>query len=254
MSEVVLSIENVSKVYHLGKINYRSLQQYWRGFWMKITKGEDHSAALALPHERYDKSSNTFYALRNVNLQIHKGDRVGIIGPNGAGKSTLLKIISKITRPTSGRVRIKGKVASMLEVGTGFHPELTGRENVFLNGAILGMTRKEVAKKYDQIVAFSELEQFMETPVKRYSSGMYVRLAFSIAAHLDSSIVILDEVLAVGDMHFHEKCMNKISEITVDGSRTVLFVSHNHDYIKRVCNYTIRIDQGTAGEKVAVQV
>src|SRR5579871_6819083 len=174
-----------------------------------------------------------FWALKDVSFEIKRGEAVGIIGRNGAGKSTLLKILSRITEPTTGRIRIKGRVASLLEVGTGFHQELTGRENIFLNGAILGMTKVEIKSKFDEIVAFAEIEKFLDTPVKRYSSGMYVRLAFAVAAHLDPDILILDEVLAVGDSQFQKKCLGKMEDVAASQGRTVLFVSHNMGMIAR---------------------
>lgn len=192
-----------------------------------------------------------FWALRDVNFEIGNGDRVGIIGRNGAGKSTLLKILSRIVAPTTGRIEINGRIASLLEVGTGFHPELSGRENIFLNGSILGMSRQEIKQKFDEIVAFSEVEKFLDTPVKRYSSGMYVRLAFSVAAHLDPEILIVDEVLAVGDAQFQRKCLGKMQDVSANEGRTVLFVSHNMSAIQKLCNKGILLKQGqliTQGE------
>jgi len=185
-----------------------------------------------------------FWALREFNFNVEKGEVIGIIGPNGAGKSTLLKILTGITPPTEGEVRIKGKVASLLEVGTGFHPELTGRENIFLNGAILGMTRKEISQKFNQIVEFSGIEKFIDTPVKHYSSGMHVRLAFSVAAHMEPDILLIDEVLAVGDAEFQEKCLGKMEEVTKGAGRTILFVSHNMGVIQNLCTKTILIEKG----------
>lgn len=189
-------------------------------------------------------SVEEFYALRGVDFEVEAGDRLGIIGRNGAGKSTLLKILSRIIEPTDGRVEITGRVASLLEVGTGFHPELTGRENVFLNGAILGMARSEVRRKLDEIVAFAEVERFLDTPVKRYSSGMYVRLAFAVAAHLEPDILIVDEVLAVGDAQFQQKCLGKMEDVSSKGGRTVLFVSHNTGVIAQLCNKAILLERG----------
>ena len=188
-------------------------------------------------------ASEEFWALKDISFEVKQGDRIGIIGRNGAGKSTLLKILSRITEPTSGTARIRGRVASLLEVGTGFHPELTGRENIFLNGAILGMTRIEIRKKFDEIVAFAEVEKFLDTPVKRYSSGMYVRLAFAVAAHLEPEILIVDEVLAVGDAQFQKKCLGKMEEVGREG-RTVLFVSHNMGAINRLCSTCLMLDRG----------
>jgi len=189
------------------------------------------------------QSTEEFWALKNVSFEIRQGDRVGIIGRNGAGKSTLLKVLSRITEPSKGRITIDGRVASLLEVGTGFHSELTGRENIYLNGAILGMSREEIRRKFDDIVAFAEVERFLDTPVKRYSSGMYVRLAFAVAAHLEPEILIVDEVLAVGDAQFQKKCLGKMEEVGREG-RTVLFVSHNMGTIRHLCNYGILLDQG----------
>lgn len=190
------------------------------------------------------ESKEEFWALKNINIDIQRGETIGVIGPNGAGKSTLLKILSKITPPTTGEVVLRGKVASLLEVGTGFHPELTGRENIFLNAAILGMTRHEIAKKFDQIVEFSGVEKFIDTPVKRYSSGMYVRLAFAVAAHIEPDILIVDEVLAVGDSEFQKKSLGKMEEITKKSGRTILFVSHNMSAVRNICNRTILIQDG----------
>lgn len=188
-------------------------------------------------------TSEEFWALNDVNFSIHQGDRVGIIGRNGAGKSTLLKVLSRITEPTRGKVLLKGRVASLLEVGTGFHPELSGRENIFLNGAVLGMSRFEINRKFDEIVAFAEVEKFLDTPVKRYSSGMYVRLAFSVAAHLEPEILVVDEVLAVGDAQFQKKCLGKMEDVGKEG-RTILFVSHNMSVIGSLCNRSILLEKG----------
>ena len=190
------------------------------------------------------KTKEEFWALRNINFEVKKGDVIGVIGRNGAGKSTLLKILSQITPPTEGEIKIIGRVGSLLEVGTGFHPELTGRENIFLNGAILGMTKKEITKKFDEIVAFSGIEKFLDTPVKRYSSGMYVRLAFSVAAHMDPDILIIDEVLAVGDAEFQKKCLGKMDEITRKEGRTIIFVSHNMAAIQQLCKKTVLLNHG----------
>lgn len=188
-----------------------------------------------------------FWALKDVSFQVERGDVLGIVGRNGAGKSTLLKILSKITEPTEGRVRLRGRIASLLEVGTGFHPELTGRENIFLNGAILGMSRAEIAGKFDEIVAFAEIEKFLDTPVKRYSSGMYVRLAFAVAAHLEPEILIVDEVLAVGDIEFQRKCLGKMKDVSQRDGRTVLFVSHNVAAVKALCRSGLFLEQGVVG-------
>src|SRR6202011_3565898 len=203
---------------------------------------------------RHQEKRKDFWALKDVSLEVKRGEVVGIIGRNGAGKSTLLKILSRITDPTKGRIEIRGRVASLLEVGTGFHQELTGRENIFLNGAILGMTRAEIKRKFDEIVAFAEVEEFLDTPVKRYSSGMYVRLAFAVAAHLDPEILVIDEVLAVGDAEFQKKCLGKMAEVA-KGGRTVLFVSHNMGAVTRLCSRAILLSAGRlemAGDTAAV--
>ena len=199
---------------------------------------EKAKSAIKGGRGKIHKSTEEFWALKDVSFEVNQGDRIGIIGRNGAGKSTLLKIISQITEPTEGRITIDGRVASLLEVGTGFHPELTGRENIFLNGSILGMSKKEIESKFDEIVAFSEVEKFLDTPVKRYSSGMYVRLAFSVAAHLEPDILIVDEVLAVGDAAFQKKCLGKMEEVS-GHVRTIIFVSHNMGAISQLCNRAI---------------
>jgi lipopolysaccharide transport system ATP-binding protein len=193
---------------------------------------------------RADEVDEEFWALRDISFEIRQGEVLGIIGRNGAGKSTLLKILGRITEPSEGRVRIRGRVASLLEVGTGFHPELTGRENVYLNGAILGMSQIEIRRKFDEIVAFAEIERFLDTPVKRYSSGMYVRLAFAVAAHLEQEILVVDEVLAVGDAEFQNRCLGKIKDVAISGGRTVIFVSHNMSAIQSLCPKTLRLDSG----------
>ena len=212
-----------------------------------IANGDSHSSPLPArgegPGVRGVSPTPDFWALRDVSFDVQQGEVLGIIGRNGAGKSTLLKILSRITEPTAGRVTLRGRVASLLEVGTGFHPELTGRENIFLNGAILGMSRAEIRRKFDEIVAFAEVEQFLDTPVKRYSSGMYVRLAFAVAAHLEPEILVVDEVLAVGDAEFQKKCLGKMGEVA-KGGRTVLFVSHNMAAIRRLCSRVILLKNG----------
>lgn len=199
------------------------------------------------------KKKEDFWALKDINFEFNQGDRVGIIGRNGAGKSTLLKVLSRITEPTEGRISLKGRIASLLEVGTGFHPELTGRENIFLNGAILGMRRVEIKRKFDEIVDFSGVEKFLDTPVKRYSSGMYVRLAFAVAAHLESEILVIDEVLAVGDSEFQSKCLGKMQDVSKEEGRTVLFVSHNMAAISKLCNTGILLSNGTVAENSSVE-
>lgn len=235
--EPVLKIENLGKKYilrHQGQEGYVALRDV-------IT--DKAKAALRGGKVKTPKYSEEFWALKDVSFEVNQGDRLGIIGRNGAGKSTLLKIISQITEPTEGRIIINGRVASLLEVGTGFHPELTGRENIFLNGSILGMSKKEIQSKFDEIVAFSEVERFLDTPVKRYSSGMYVRLAFSVAAHLEPDILIIDEVLAVGDAAFQKKCLGKIEEVSGEG-RTVVYVSHNMETVTRLCNKAVLLKGG----------
>ncbi len=244
---VVIRVENVSKRYRLGVINRQMLYQDLQSRWARWRGRPDPNAPVHAVHRRGDEDLHEeFWALRDVCFEVRDGDSVGVIGSNGAGKSTLLKILSEITAPTSGRVLMKGRVASLLEVGTGFHPELTGRENVYLNGAILGMNRAEIAAKFDQIVDFSGIEQFIDTPVKRYSSGMRVRLAFAVAAHLDPEILIIDEVLAVGDAGFQEKCLNKMEESARAG-RTILFVSHNLTAVQTLCNRGIVLTHGRLG-------
>ena len=222
MSELIIQAENVSKVYRLGTIGTGSLRQDMQYWWNKnIVRKTD-------PFFVDERISNQhIWALKNVSFDIKKGEVWGIVGSNGAGKSTLLKILSRIVKPTEGRIRGKGKVSSLLEIGTGFHYELTGRENIYLSGHMLGMNKNEIRKRFDEIIAFSEIEQFLDTPVKRYSSGMYVRLAFAVAAHLEPDILIVDEVLAVGDTAFQKKCLNRIKEISRNMGKTVLFVSHN---------------------------
>ena len=232
MSDIIIQAENVGKKYkirHQSVRGYRTLREAVAGSAKNAAKWALSAAGLSRNNGAVDPSPGVeeFWALKEVSFEIKRGEVVGIIGRNGAGKSTLLKILSRITPPTSGRIRISGRVASLLEVGTGFHPELTGRENIFLNGAILGMTRAEIKSKFDEIVAFAEVEKFLDTPVKRYSSGMYVRLAFAVAAHLEPEILIVDEVLAVGDAEFQKKCLGKMNEVSRGEGRTVLFVSHN---------------------------
>ena len=240
MFRTAISVEKLSKLYRLGVIGtgtfYGDLKSWWarqRGVSDPYKKVDD------IDHGNRD--GEIVWALRDVDFSVNQGEGLGIIGRNGAGKSTLLKILSKVTAPTSGIVKVKGKIASLLEVGTGFHPELTGRENIFLNGAILGMNRAEVTRKFDEIVDFSGVEKFIDTPVKRYSSGMYVRLAFAVAAHLEPDILVVDEVLAVGDAEFQKKCLGKMSDVTTQG-RTVLFVSHNMASISAFCQRVLLMD------------
>lgn len=240
----VIRIEEVSKKYRLGEINRRMLYQELQSRWARFRGKEDpNSPLIGKKQSAIQEEDNDLWALRNISFDIKDGEVVGIIGRNGAGKSTLLKILSEITSPSEGRVLMKGKVASLLEVGTGFHQELTGRENVYLNGAILGMTKNDVASKFDAIAAFSGVEDFLETPVKRYSSGMRVRLAFAVAAHLDPEILIIDEVLAVGDASFQQKCLGKLGDVAREG-RTVLFVSHNMPAVENLCQRGVVLDKG----------
>jgi len=240
MSDIAISIERLSKFYQLGTIGNRTLYQDLNRAWARLRGRPDPILKIG---ERGGDGEG-LWALRDVDFKIKQGEVLGIIGRNGAGKSTLLKILSRVTGPTSGAVKVRGRLASLLEVGTGFHPDLTGRENIYLNGAILGMTRGEVRRKFDAIVAFADVEKFIDTPVKRYSSGMYVRLAFAVAAHLDPEILVIDEVLAVGDQAFQEKCLGKMGEISREG-RTVLFVSHNLQSVWSLCPNSIWLDRGT---------
>jgi lipopolysaccharide transport system ATP-binding protein len=243
----IISIENVSKAYRLGQIGGGTLKGDFASWCAKLCGKPDPFLKIGEEHHARHMGEK-FWALDDVSFEVNEGEVVGIIGRNGAGKSTLLKILSQVTTPTSGHVKIKGRIASLLEVGTGFHPELTGRENVFLNGAILGMTKDEIHKKFDEIVAFSEIEEFIDTPVKRYSSGMYVRLAFAVAAHLESEILIVDEVLAVGDAQFQSKCIGKMQDVRKHG-RTVLFVSHNMNAVTALCSKAIVLKQGSVAYK-----
>ena len=242
MENIAIKIENVSKEYRLGAIGGGTLQGDLQTLWAKIRHKEDPNAKIGEAEK--GKKGDRFMALDGVSFEVKKGEAVGIIGHNGAGKSTLLKLLSRVTAPTKGTISFNGRIASMLEVGTGFHPELTGRENVYMNGAILGMTKAEIDKKFDQIVEFAEMEKFIDTPVKRYSSGMYVKLAFSVAAHLDSEILIMDEVLAVGDMKFQQKCLGKMNDAANREGRTVLYVSHNMNTIRQLCDRCIVLDHG----------
>lgn len=240
--ELAIKIEHVSKEYRLGAIGGGTLKGDLQSWWARKRGKEDPNSKIG---QRTDiKIGDRFLALDDINLEVKKGEALGIIGHNGAGKSTLLKLLSRVTAPTDGVISIDGRIASMLEVGTGFHPELTGRENVYMNGAILGMTRSEIDKKFDEIVEFSEVAKFIDTPVKRYSSGMYVKLAFSVAAHLDSEIMIMDEVLAVGDMAYQRKCLSKMRSAAKDEGRTVLYVSHNMNTIRNLCDRCIVMDHG----------
>ncbi|MDB9487746.1 ABC transporter ATP-binding protein [Dolichospermum circinale CS-537/01] len=240
MSDTVIRVENLGKKYIIG----HQQQERYTALRDVITNKVKSIGSLINPQAKNENPAfEEFWALKDVSFDIKQGDRVGIIGRNGAGKSTLLKILSRITEPTTGSIKIKGRVASLLEVGTGFHPELTGRENIFLNGAILGMGKEEIKRKFDEIVAFAEVEKFLDTPVKRYSSGMYVRLAFAVAAHLEPEILIVDEVLAVGDAQFQKKCLGKMEDVGKEG-RTVLFVSHNMQAISTLTKYCLMLSKG----------
>ncbi len=241
MSNTIIKIEHVSKEYRLGAIGGGTLKGDLQSLVARIRGKEDPNAKIG--QDVYAKNQR-FLALDDVSFSIQKGERVGIIGHNGAGKSTLLKLLSRVTAPTKGSISYNGRIASMLEVGTGFHPELTGRENIYLNGAILGMTKAEITEKFDDIVAFAEMEKFVDTPVKRYSSGMYVKLAFAVAAHLDSDILVMDEVLAVGDMKFQQKCLGKMDSVSKNEGKTVLYVSHNMNTIRQLCTRCIVMDHG----------
>jgi len=249
MTDPIIQVENLGKKYIIGhKVEGGAIKGGFPTLRDRIidsTKWLKKQAVSKLPGEKIASTAyEEFWALKDVFFEIQRGERIGIIGRNGAGKSTLLKILSRITEPTTGQITINGRVASLLEVGTGFHPELTGRENIYLNGAILGMSRTEIKNKFDEIVEFAEIERFLDTPVKRYSSGMYVRLAFAVAAHLEPEILIVDEVLAVGDIQFQKKCLGKIEDISESSGRTVLFVSHNMDAIQRLCSRCIMMERG----------
>ena len=239
--ELMIKVEDVYKRYRLGLIGGGTLAGDLQSWWAKVRHKEDPNSKIGA--KVYGKNE-TFYALNGISFEVKKGEALGIIGGNGAGKSTTLKLLSQVTAPTSGKIYINGRITSMLEVGTGFHPELTGRENIYLNGAILGMTKTEIDAKIEEIIDFSECRQFIDTPVKRYSSGMYVKLAFSVAAHLDSEIMIMDEVLAVGDMAFQRKCIDKMCDISKNEGRTILYVSHNMNTIRNLCDRCIVLEHG----------
>ncbi len=241
-SSHAISFQDVSKVYKLGQISHGFLFKDLQSWWSKKLGKLDPN--LPLTSNQVEAESSEFYALRNVSFDVKKGEIIGIVGRNGAGKSTLLKLLSRVTSPTSGKIKFNGRIASLLEVGTGFHPELTGRENVFLNGAILGMTRNEIRNKFDEIVDFSGVSRFIDTPVKRYSSGMYVRLAFAVAAHLEPDILVIDEVLAVGDIEFQRKCLGKMESVSKESGRTIMFVSHNMAAINALCEKVVYLKSG----------
>ncbi len=246
MSNIIIKAENLGKAYQLGQIGTGTISRDLERWYALLRGKEDPFLRIGETNDRTKKGgSDVVWSLRDINFEIEQGDAVGIIGRNGAGKSTLLKILSRVTSPTTGKIKGYGRVASLLEVGTGFHPELSGRENIFLNGAILGMRKKEIQRKLEEIVDFASIERYLDTPVKRYSSGMYVRLAFAVAAHLESEILIVDEVLAVGDMEFQQKCLGKMGEVSKGDGRTVLFVSHNIGAIRSLCNKGILLENGT---------
>lgn len=240
MSDLMIKVDNVKKEYRLGAIGGTTLRDEIQRRRAKRRNEEDPTSKIG---SKRVEGNEKFMALNGISFEVKKGEAIGIIGHNGAGKSTLLKLITRITAPTTGHIYFNGRIASMLEVGTGFHPELTGRENVYLNGAILGMTKKEIDAKMEEIIEFSEVRQFIDTPVKRYSSGMYVKLAFSVAAHLDSEIMVMDEVLAVGDVDFQNKCIKKMRQVA-DSGRTILYVSHNMNTIRNLCDKCIVLDKG----------
>ncbi len=248
---IAIKVENLSKAYQLGQIGTGTISRDLERFWTtKIRGKEDPFLKIGQTNDRTVKGdSDIVWSLKDINFEIEQGDAVGIIGRNGAGKSTLLKLLSRVTAPTTGNIKVKGRIASLLEVGTGFHPELTGRENIYLNGAILGMRKKEITRKFDEIVDFSGVERYIDTPVKRYSSGMYVRLAFAVAAHLESEILIVDEVLAVGDAEFQKKCLGKMGDISKGEGRTVLFVSHNMASVAQICQSGILLVNGNVSCK-----
>jgi lipopolysaccharide transport system ATP-binding protein len=245
MSDTIIEVNNVSKQYRLGQVGTGTLSHDINRWWYKIRGRQDPYLKIGEENDRTAMSDNQYvWALKDIDFKVKKGEVLGIIGRNGAGKSTLLKILSRTTTPTNGTIKLKGRVASLLEVGTGFHPELSGRDNIFLNGAILGMTKTEIRRKFDDIVDFAGVERYIDTPVKRYSSGMYVRLAFAVAAHLDQEILIVDEVLAVGDVEFQRKCLGKMKDVSDKEGRTVLFVSHNMQAVKQLCNNCIILRNG----------
>lgn len=245
MSRIVIKAEHISKQYRLGVVGTGTVKDDFKRWWHSIQGKEDPFLKIGEANDRSSKGESDYvWSLQDINFEINQGDSVGIIGRNGAGKSTLLKILSQVTQPTTGKIYTKGRIASLLEVGTGFHPEMTGRENIYLNGAILGMRKHEITRKFDEIVAFSGVERYIDTPVKRYSSGMYVRLAFAVAAHLESEILIVDEVLAVGDADFQKKCLGKMNDVSQGEGRTVLFVSHNMLAVRSLCKTGILLMNG----------
>ena len=245
MSDTIIEVDNISKLYKLGSLGTGTLSHDLNRWWSKLRKKDDPDILAGEVNDRTKAGGSNFvWSLKDISFSINEGEIFGIIGSNGAGKSTLLKILSKITKPTTGSIKIGGKIASLLEVGTGFHPELTGHENVYLNGAILGMRKQEIKQRFDEIVEFSGVGRYINTPVKKYSSGMYVRLAFAVAAHLEPDILIVDEVLAVGDAEFQAKCMGKMKDVSMNKGRTVLFVSHSVPAIKKMCSKAMLLEKG----------
>jgi lipopolysaccharide transport system ATP-binding protein len=246
MKTLAIKAENISKQYRLGEVGTGTLSHDLNRFISKIRGKEDPYLKIGETNDRTIKGHSDYvWSLKDINFEIEQGDAVGIIGRNGAGKSTLLKLLSKVTKPTTGNIKINGRIASLLEVGTGFNPEMTGRENIYMNGSMLGMRRHEIKRKFDEIVEFAGVEKYIDTPAKRYSSGMYVRLAFSVAAHLESEILIVDEVLSVGDAEFQKKCLGKMGNVSKGEGRTVLFVSHNMGAVSTLCNKGIYLDKGS---------
>ncbi len=245
MSDIAIKLENISKQYRLGNVGTGTLSHDLNRWWAKMRGKEDPTLQIGQANQLAQAGGDYVWALKDINLEVKKGEILGIIGKNGAGKSTLLKLLSQVTGPTTGSIKVNGRIASLLEVGTGFHPELTGRENIFLNGAILGMRKWEIKKKLDEIVEFAGVAKYLDTPVKRYSSGMYVRLAFAVAAHLEPDILVVDEVLAVGDAEFQKKAIGKMQDVSKQGGRTVLFVSHNMGSIKALCKSGIVLKNGS---------
>jgi lipopolysaccharide transport system ATP-binding protein len=245
MSDIAIKVEDLGKLYRLGQVGTGTISHDLNRWWARMRGKEDPFAKIGETNDRTAKGTSDYvWSLKDINFEVKQGEVLGIIGRNGAGKSTLLKILSKVTAPTTGRIKIQGRIASLLEVGTGFHPELTGRENIFLNGAILGMTKAEIRSKFDEIVDFSGVERYIDTPVKRYSSGMYVRLAFAVSAFLEPEILIVDEVLAVGDAEFQKKCLGRMKDVSVNDGRTVLFVSHNMGAVQQLCTKALTMHHG----------
>lgn len=254
-SKIAIKAENISKQYRLGEVGTGTISHDINRWWAKMRGKEDPFLKIGESNDRTSKGQSDYvWSLRDINFEIQQGEAVGIVGRNGAGKSTLLKLLSKVTKPTTGSFKVNGRIASLLEVGTGFHPEMTGRENIYLNGAILGMRKHEIKRKFDEIVDFAGIERYIDTPVKRYSSGMYVRLAFAVAAHLESEILIVDEVLAVGDAEFQKKCLGKMGDVSKNEGRTVLFVSHNMGAVEQLCNKGIFLKNGSIYQKGPIEL